>query len=291
MKPSMKQAMKRPTHESPGAPEQLDEPYRVPVEFIPTPEHPIRVRSRPLEAGVRIGEHIHAWGQLAYSSRGALRMATRDMTWIVPPSRAVWIAPHVAHEVHVVQDAYLRTVYVDEAAARAAYATCRVIEVSALLRELIAALDRPGLSTTREAWLGHLLLDEVVRAAPLPLSVPLPTEKRLRTLCEAILAEPGRSDSLDAWATQAGASTRTIARLFRQELGMSFSQWRQQAVLAHAIPLVSQGASIARVASELGYASQSAFSAMFRRAFGESPRDFFARGAGSGAPETGKPQG
>ena len=67
------------------------------------------------------------------------------------------------------------------------------------------------------------------------------------------------------------------ARLFQRELGVSFSQWRQQAVLARAIPLLSQGRPLAQVARELGYQSQSAFSAMFRRAFGESPRAFFVR--------------
>ena len=84
-------------------------------------------------------------------------------------------------------------------------------------------------------------------------------------------------------AARVGASTRTIARLFRQELGVSFSQWRQQAVLARAIPLLSQGHALARVAHELGYQSQSAFSAMFRRAFGESPRAFFTREQGAAA--------
>jgi AraC-like DNA-binding protein len=48
-------------------------------------------------------------------------------------------------------------------------------------------------------------------------------------------------------------------------------------VLAHAIPLLSQGKPLAQVAQALGYQSQSAFSAMFRRAFGESPRAFFVR--------------
>jgi AraC-like DNA-binding protein len=267
----------------PGTIAPLHEPYRVPAEFAPSAAHPIRVRSRPMTAGSHVGHHVHSWGQLAYSSRGALRMATRDTTWIVPPSRALWIAPDVVHKLVIVQDAYLRTVYVEEKTARAAHPACRVIEVSGLLREVIAALDQPALPAAREAWLGHLLLDELSRTEALPLSVPLPAEKRLRSLCEAILAEPGRGDSLDAWAGHVGASTRTIARLFRQELGMSFSQWRQQAVLAHAIPLVSQGAPLAKVAAELGYASQSAFSAMFRRAFGESPREFFARGTGNGS--------
>ncbi|MBL1845073.1 AraC family transcriptional regulator, partial [Klebsiella pneumoniae] len=77
-----------------------------------------------------------------------------------------------------------------------------------------------------------------------------------------------------------GASARTLARRFRDELGVSFSQWRQQAVLASAIPMMSQGMPLSRVAQELGYNSQSAFSAMFRRAFGSSPSAFLHRPGG-----------
>lgn len=269
----------KPAQQNPQEPYDL---HGIPASAIPVPDHPIRVRARPLRGGVRVGRHTHPWAQLAYTTRGALRMATSDTTWIVPPSRALWIPANITHELIVVEDAYLRTLYVDAAATPAGLAACRVVEVSALLRELIAAFDVPRLSSEREGWLGHLILDELGRSEPLPLAVPMPAEKRLRALCEALLANPGRNASLESWAASAGASTRTIARLFRQELGVSFSQWRQQAVLAHAIPLVSKGYPLSRIAHDLGYTSQSAFSAMFRRAFGESPRTFFARGVTPG---------
>nr|WP_246088978.1 helix-turn-helix transcriptional regulator [Paraburkholderia guartelaensis] len=252
----------------------------IPPEFAPTPTHPIRVRSRPMPAGVCIAQHTHAWAQLAYSSRGVLRMATPGTTWMVPPSRAIWVPPHITHEVAIVEDAFLRTLYVDESVIPPGLDACRVVEVSGLLRETIAALDERGIPTARERLLGALALDEITRSAPLPLAVPMPEEKRLRALCEALIADPAGPSSLEYWAAHVGASTRTIARLFRQELGVSFSQWRQQAILARAIPLLNQGRPMAVVAQELGYQSQSAFSAMFRRAFGESPRAFIARGTG-----------
>jgi AraC-like DNA-binding protein len=207
---------------------------------------------------------------------------------MVPPSRAIWLPPHVTHEVVAVEDAFLRTLYVTETTVPAGLDAPRVVEVSNLLREVIAALDTPGLSAAREGLLGALALDELTRSEPLPLSVPMPSEKRLRALCEAVIADPTHGESLEQWATTVGASTRTIARLFRQELGVSFSQWRQQAILARAIPLLSQGRPLSHVAQELGYQSQSAFSAMFRRAFGASPRAFIERGAEHRA-ENGEP--
>ncbi|HVW49115.1 MAG TPA: helix-turn-helix transcriptional regulator [Trinickia sp.] len=258
----------------------------IPPEFAPTPAHPIRVRARPMPAGERIALHMHAWAQLAYASRGVLRVGVASSTWMVPPSRAIWVPPHVPHEVVILEDAYLRTLYIEESVVPPGLDACRVVEMSGLLREVIAALDVDGLGVPRERLLGALALDEITRSEPLPLSVPMPKEKRLRALCEALLADPGNTDSLEYWAATVGASTRTIARLFRQELGMSFSQWRQQAVLARAIPLLTRGRALSQIAHELGYQSQSAFSAMFRRAFGESPRAFMMRDAES-APERG----
>lgn len=257
--------------------------FDIPERFAPSAAHPIRVRSRSVDPHTAFGFHLHPWAQVAYTSEGVIRIEVDDTTWIVPPSRAIWIPARVVHDAQIIESAYLRTLYVHESVIPAPLDACRVIEVSPLLRELIVALDAtdaPDASTMqREQWLGRLILDEITRSESLPLGVPLPTDKRLRALCEAIVANPKAGESLEQLALDVGASVRTISRLFRSELGSSFSEWRQQAVLAHAIPLLSQGQSLARVAHELGYTSQSAFTAMFRRAFGKSPREFFSKDA------------
>ncbi|AOK29379.1 MULTISPECIES: AraC family transcriptional regulator [Burkholderia] len=279
---------------SPSVPRSTQPPagagtFDVPSEFAPDAARPMRVRARPVPSGMRVPAHSHAWAQLAYASRGVLRLATADVTWVVPPSRAIWVPPQIEHEVVIVEEAYLRTLYVDASAVPKGLDACRVVEVSGLLRELIIALDAKPLGHARERLLGALVLDELAHAEPLPLAVPMPTEKRLRALCEAVLAKPAQGESLEYWATSVGASTRTIARLFRHELGVSFSQWRQQALLARAIPLLNQGRPLSRIANELGYRSQSAFSAMFRRAFGASPRAFIQRGGADAAADAGAP--
>ena len=102
-----------------------------------------------------------------------------------------------------------------------------------------------------------------------------PVDKRLKSLCDALIADPGAELTLQQWASQVGASDRTLTRLFERELGMGFAQWRQQVRLAHAAPLIARGVPLSQVAAELGYASQSAFSAMFKKIFGSSPSAFF----------------
>jgi AraC-like DNA-binding protein len=80
--------------------------------------------------------------------------------------------------------------------------------------------------------------------------------------------------TLAEWAADTGASERTVARLFRDELGLSYQQWRQQAILAHALPLLTRGQPVSTVAAASGYASDSAFTAMFKAAMGQSPSHF-----------------
>jgi AraC-like DNA-binding protein len=99
-----------------------------------------------------------------------------------------------------------------------------------------------------------------------------------------VLDDPTRHATLDGWARDSGASPRTIARLFRSELGTSFGPWRQQVLLARALSLAARRQPMARIASELGYASPSAFTAMVRRSVGMPPSRFFAAQAGRPAP-------
>lgn len=243
----------------------------------PTGERPVGLSARDLPADVSIGAHSHAWGQLTYVAKGMLRVSAAGGSWIVPPQRAIWIAPHVEHEVTVLEAACLSPLRVHASRDPFPGETCRVVEVGALMRELIAALvaGGPRLSERRAALLGELILDELAHAPTRPIRVPLPRDKRLGHLCRALMEAPGDSRTLGDWARAAGASERTLARLFEQELEMSFGQWRRQVRLAHGASLIARGVPLWQVAEQLGYASQSAFTAMFRKTFGVAPSSYF----------------
>lgn len=243
----------------------------------PTPARPVRIVARDLNASELLATHSHAWGQLTITLDGVLRVSVGNSTWIVPPQRAIWIPPNVQHEVTTLEKARLRALYVHAGLSPFRGEQCEVLEVSALLRELVVALVQAEAGVPREAMLGMLILDELPSLATLPIRVALPEDKRLKALCEALIAEPASPLTLEEWANRVGASGRTLARLFERELGMNFGQWRQQVRLAHAAPLLARGLPLSQVAAELGYASQSAFSAMFKKTFGKSPSAFFAR--------------
>lgn len=251
--------------------------------FVPSRQRPVRVRTRSMQADTHFEPHRHAWAQLAYCATGIVQVTAstpEEVTYIVPPSRAVWIAPGALHTINVLEAAEFRTLYIHASARPAGWDHCRVLVVSPLLREAIHALDSPreALKPAREQLLTGLVLDELTRADAQALGVPMPNaqtgDKRLRALCEAVLRAPSERATLAEWAADTGASERTMARLFREELGTSYQQWRQQAILAHALPLLTRGTPVSQVAAASGYASDSAFSAMFKAAMGQSPSHF-----------------
>ena len=250
--------------------------------YTPSKQRPVRVRARSMPADTHFEPHAHPWAQLASCATGIVQVTATQagqsmITYIVPPSRAVWIEPGAQHHITVLEAAEFRTLYIHKSRTPKGWTGCRVIVVSPLLRETVNSLDM-DIQPQREQWLANLTLGEITRADTQALGVPLPHprtgDKRLRALCEAVMRTPSGGATLAEWALDVGASERTAARLFRDELGLSYQQWRQQAILAHALPLLTRGQSISAVAAASGYLSTSAFSAMFKGAMGQSPSHF-----------------
>jgi AraC-like DNA-binding protein len=258
--------------------------------FRPTPERPVRCRARAMGHDTQFEPHDHAWGQLAYCASGLLQVTVADpvagdapapeTTTIVPPSRAVWIPPGARHAVGMLEASQLYTLYVDPSVVPPDGWRSRVLVVSSLLRELVLGMDLPHHTNDpqRQRSFATLVLAELAQAPTQPLGVPMPDpqrgDRRLRALCEAVLNAPAQHATLAGWAAHSGASERTLARLFREELGTGFQRWRQQVLLAHALPMLARGTPVSQVAAASGYASDSAFSAMFRAALGQPPSRF-----------------
>lgn len=240
----------------------------------PTVAEPITVNLRRPPPDVAVPRHSHSWAQLAVPLSGGMRVSATGMTWIVPSFRAVWIPPHIEHEVVMLGRVELRTLYIAPEVAPLPLAACTVVEVSDLMRALIEALGADSSDAGRRDLMIALLLAEMRRAPPLSLGLPLPADRRLQSLCDALIADPASPLDLGEWAGRVGASERTLARLFGRELNMSFGAWRQQLRLARALDLIGRGRPLGLVAAELGYASPAAFSAMFKRALGVPPSQF-----------------
>jgi len=237
-----------------------------------TVPRPVAAMAKRFPPGFQITPHAHARDQLLYAVSGVMRVQTETEAWIVPPDRAVYLPAGTRHTVAIRDDLEMRTLYIDNGAGVAARPS--VLEMSDLLRALILALieepvvyDEDG----RGGLIARLILIELAAARRLPLVVPMPTDRRLRRVCDALLANPESTASLEVLACEAGASARTLARLFKRQLNMGFAAWRQRVRFHNAVEALAAGDAIGQVARDNGYRSASAFSAAFRKAMGMTP--------------------
>ncbi|MEU8735829.1 AraC family transcriptional regulator [Streptomyces halstedii] len=236
-------------------------------------------RSQWIEAGGAITAHRHDDHQIVYAARGVLAVTTAAGTWVAPANRAVWVPAgtehaHQAHgglELHLVGlDAADNPLRLDEPA---------VLTVDPLLRELILAYTRapdhgdPARDDgdPARARLRAVLLDRLSASPQQPVHLPAPTAPVLVALCAILRADPGERRTLAALGREVGASERTLSRLFRADLGMTFPQWRTQLRLYRALVLLAEGLPVTAVAHTCGWASAGAFIDVFRRAYGHTP--------------------
>ncbi len=242
--------------------------------FIVDPGLPILGMHNRIQTDFEFDFHSHPRGQLAYASEGVIKVQTDNGNWVIPPSQAVWIPGGIRHSVSPAVTSEIRHLFIDPAYLDRFPDQCSVVEVSPLLRELIQRVADFGNHYTPDSPASRLctvILDELEALRPSRLYLPLSSDRRLKPVMQALLNEPDAHTDLTFWAAQAGASERTLRRLFLKETGMTFQQWRQQARLQQAVEQLSQGESVLNVALSLGYRSPSAFVAMFRKALGVSP--------------------
>jgi len=239
---------------------------------------------RSLQHGERIDWHTHDLNQLCYPLRGSLQISTPTGMWLVPPHRAVWVPAGVPHAHRANGPTEMRSLVFAEPVNPLHLDRPTVLTVDALLREVIAALcegrneeglptpgDGPALDRRRRRNLERVALDRLRQAEELHLDLPQPADDRLRTITDVLVENPADPRSAAQLGAHAGASERTLSRLFRSETGMTFPQWRARLRLQHALALLAAGEPVTAVAMACGFASPSAFIETFRNTLGTTP--------------------
>jgi AraC-like DNA-binding protein len=229
---------------------------------------------REYPRGTHIEPHAHAWAQVLYAVQGVMWVEIGREALVVPPQRAVWLPPDLSHSMKMMSAVQMRNLYLRPQDATALSQHGDVFEVSPLLRQLIVVMAEEG-EQRDEAYRDaayRLIVLELLAAKRSTLRIALPTgaDRRLESVCRAVIDNPTQDISLEQYAEHAGASVRTLARLFQQELGMGFAEWRRQVQLAVATSRLSEGHAISAIARSLGYLPSS-FSDMFRRELGAAP--------------------
>ncbi|MFK0259450.1 AraC family transcriptional regulator [Streptomyces sp. NPDC090445] len=229
-------------------------------------------RTQRLASGGAIDAHCHDDHQIVYAGRGVLAVTTGEGTWIAPGTRAIWVPAGTVHAHRAHGELDLHLVGLPAAENPLGLDAPTVLAVHPLLRELIVAYTRTEDTNSPERDRLRTVLIDQLRAAPQqPLYLPTPTAPLLHALCDILRADPADSRTLAALGREVGASARTLSRLVRSDLGMTFPQWRTQLRLHHALVLLAERTPVTSVAHQCGWSSASAFIDVFRRAFGHTP--------------------
>lgn len=227
--------------------------------------------------------HAHPRGQLIYASSGVMKVVCVRDIWVVPPSQAVWVPPGIEHEVYFPGKVSLRNLFIDPSASAGLPEVCTVFKVSPLLRELIVKAVQVGDAYSPDSSgyrLMMVIVDELGQAEQTELHLPMGRDERLLRVMEALLKDPGDRRDLDGFSQVVGASSRTLARLFVRETGLTFGAWRKRLLLQEAIDRLGNGQNVTGVALDLGYQSLSAFIEMFRQSLGASPGQYLRQRMG-----------
>lgn len=248
------------------------------IAFVVDPARPVLAHGRTLATGAHVAAHAHPRAQLLWAAEGLLQFSADESVWLVPPGFGIWIPGGTRHEMHVASragaGAKTRNLYIDpHVSLRGTEGACEVLAITPLLREVILRMvdeQDPG----RLAHLGMVAMDEIALAVPAPLHLPAGRDPRLRRLTAHLGRHPADGRTLPELAIEAGASPRTVERLFRDETGLSFRDWRSRARLLAAIGRLERGESSTAIAYSLGYRSVSAFVAAFRTHFGAPPQRY-----------------
>jgi AraC-like DNA-binding protein len=231
----------------------------------------IRAVTYPMAPRSRFERHVHDMHQLVWAADGVLTVIADAGTWVLPPSRALWMPAGVTHETNASERSTMRTLYLRPQACPIRWDSPTPILATRLLAALIEHLDDSSLDPPHRSRAEQLVLDLLEPVDVATIQVTMPTDERALGVARALTSNPADTRNLTAWGREVRASGRTLTRAFLADTGIPFARWRTMVRLQAAIPLLAAGEPVANVAEYVGYDTPSAFIAAFRRETGVTP--------------------
>lgn len=235
----------------------------------------IRAVTFPMAPRSRFERHAHDTHQLVWAAAGVLTVAADAGTWVLPPSRALWVPAGLPHETVASERSTMRTLYLEADRCPILWESPRPVVATALLAALIEHLNEDALDQQHRARAEALVFDLLEPVEVATIQVTMPSDERALEVARALMSNPADTRNLAAWGREIGASGRTLTRAFLAGTGIPFARWRTSVRLQAAIPLLAAGEPVATVAGYVGYETPSAFIAAFRRHTGVTPGTYF----------------
>ncbi|AHG18879.2 transcriptional regulator [Chania multitudinisentens RB-25] len=223
--------------------------------------------------------HQHESGQLYWLSHGIIVIETELAQWAVTPGSVGWFPAHLLHRAWAPGSVKGHCLYLEPSSSVPFPPKAGIYGADAFVLVLLERICRSGHLSSSMDYLDTLLKVlgyEIAQLTELPLQLTLPEDRRARNVANELLKNPGCVLNQTQLAQQWGLSVRNLSRLFTQQTGLSFSQWRQQAKVVSSLQWVLAGLPVSEVASLSGYSNVSAYIEIFRQRFGKTPGQFKA---------------
>ena len=215
---------------------------------------------------------------------GTFSVSNNFGAWTVPEGCAVWIPAGLRHAIEPLPRAQARTIYIANRTIRRSATGAKadrivVLQVTPLLSAIVdhVSAAQPFRDAAASKHLLAVVLDQLPHQRELPLFVPTLKSPLARRVAEALASDPADTPRTRDLATELGVSNRTLERAFIADAGMPLGEWRQRARVCRAMALLAGGKAVKEVALEVGYATPSAFVAVFKRYAGITPGKLTSR--------------
>lgn len=249
--------------------------YGQPVEWLEPPLGVALVGRFALGRGTRYFTHTHPTHQLVWARSGVVTVGVDDTTWVLPPSRVLFVPAGVPHTTAGASVADLHSLYLRPERCPPLWPEPTVLAAPPMFAALVGHLGQDLTDDARSR--AEAVLFDVLAPAPVASAeLTWPRDDRARRVADSLAADPADDRDTASWARAVGTSERTLSRLFVHETGLSFGRWRTRVRVRRALELLGAGTPVAVVGRQVGYGTASAFIAAFHREVGVTPARCFS---------------
>lgn len=228
--------------------------------------------------------HSHSKHQLSYVEGGIAFLNTPTNSYFLPARHFVWIPAGMQHNVELRTSVIMvRNLYFppDLFPKNDKLRKMGIYPVTNLIMEMILYTEKwPGgfHKEDSEQYEFLLALRNVLRAVsriPLPLALPTTTNEQLRMILRYIHLNIEMPLKLDEVAKTFGLSSRSLSRLFRKYIDISFLQYvKMTRIMKSMEMLLETNDTISEIAYRCGYSNVSALSNVFEQVIHQRPAEF-----------------
>ncbi|AQX51301.1 MULTISPECIES: AraC family transcriptional regulator [Elizabethkingia] len=227
--------------------------------------------------------HRHTKGQLSYVEGGIAYITTNNKTYVVPAKHFFWIPQGMEHLLRIGHSAtVLRSLYfyAYDDHTDPFYTKLGIYPASELLIQMIKYTeiwDEKHVKSKDHNFEFLISLKNIlpkISNEALPIILPMTDDQQMNKILHYLDSNINETLTLISISKRFGMSERSVSRLFRSALDISFLQYLKTLRMVKAIELIlKSNKSINEIAYEVGYSSISTFSDTFHEFTQSRPSD------------------